>query len=94
MGLVNPPVLVSIQSAVGWEQRGVATGTNLFGRSLGSAVGVAIFGALANGSLDGRPESDRLALFSAAHLVFLAVAVVAALLALAVLLMPKLDRPT
>jgi multidrug resistance protein len=89
LGLVNSPVLISIQSAVGWEQRGVATGTNLFGRSLGSAVGVAIFGAIANGSLDGRPESDRAALLAASHLVFAATAVAAVLMALAVIGMPR-----
>jgi MFS family permease len=93
LGLVNSPVLVSIQSSVDWQQRGVATGTNLFGRSLGSAVGVAIFGAIANASLDGRPESDRLALMQAAHLVFVATAVCGVLLLIAVLSMPRLARP-
>ena len=49
MGLVAVPTLISAQSSVGWEQRGVVTGANLFARSIGSAVGVAIFGAIANG---------------------------------------------
>jgi hypothetical protein len=45
---------VAVQSVVGWERRGVVTGTNMFCRSLGSAVGVAIFGAIANATLADR----------------------------------------
>jgi EmrB/QacA subfamily drug resistance transporter len=49
MGLIAVPSLVAAQSSVEWNQRGVVTGANLFSRSIGSAVGVAIFGAIANG---------------------------------------------
>ena len=45
---VNPGV-VAAGSAVDWEVRGVATGSNMFARSVGSALGVALFGAIANG---------------------------------------------
>ncbi|WP_406035971.1 MFS transporter [Nocardioides sp. NBC_00163] len=45
---VNPGV-VAAGSAVDWEVRGVATGSNMFARSVGSALGVALFGAVANG---------------------------------------------
>jgi len=48
MGLIASPLLVAAQSVVGWDQRGVVTGTNMFARSAGSAVGVAVFGAIAN----------------------------------------------
>ncbi|KGJ79637.1 DSBA oxidoreductase [Cryobacterium roopkundense] len=48
LGLVATPSLVAAQSSVPWNERGVVTGTNLFSRSIGSAVGVAIFGAVAN----------------------------------------------
>ncbi len=48
MGLVATPSLIAAQSSVPWNERGVVTGTNLFARSIGSAVGVAIFGAIAN----------------------------------------------
>jgi EmrB/QacA subfamily drug resistance transporter len=51
MGLAVTPSLIAAQSSVLWNERGVVTGTNLFGRSIGSAVGVAIFGAIANGVL-------------------------------------------
>jgi hypothetical protein len=45
---------VAAQSVVGWAQRGVVTGTNMFSRSLGSAVGAAVFGAIANATLASR----------------------------------------
>jgi len=52
---------VAVQSVVDWQRRGVVTGTNLFCRNLGSAVGVAVFGAIANASLADRfadPPAD------------------------------------
>jgi EmrB/QacA subfamily drug resistance transporter len=54
MGLVSSPTVVAVQSVVGWDRRGVVTGTNLFCRSLGSAVGVAVLGAIANSTLSHR----------------------------------------
>ncbi|HEU4676040.1 MAG TPA: MDR family MFS transporter [Motilibacteraceae bacterium] len=61
LGLSSAPVVVAIQSVVGWNRRGVVTGTNMFSRSIGSAVGVAIFGAIANATLAHRfahPPAD------------------------------------
>ena len=46
LGLLSSPTMVAVQSSVGWEERGLVTGTAMFSRSLGSAVGVAGFGAL------------------------------------------------
>jgi EmrB/QacA subfamily drug resistance transporter len=61
LGLLSAPVIVAVQSSVDWQQRGVVTGTNMFARNLGSAVGVAVFGAIANTTLADRfasaPES-------------------------------------
>jgi EmrB/QacA subfamily drug resistance transporter len=51
LGLTSSPTLVAVQSVVPWERRGVVTATNMFSRSLGSAVGAAVFGAIANASL-------------------------------------------
>jgi EmrB/QacA subfamily drug resistance transporter len=48
LGWVASPTLVAVQSVVGWDRRGVVTGTNMFARSIGSAVGVAAFGAIVN----------------------------------------------
>jgi len=56
LGLTSVPTIVAVQSVVGWERRGVVTATNLFARNVGSAVGVAVFGAIANATL-----RDRLA---------------------------------
>jgi EmrB/QacA subfamily drug resistance transporter len=54
LGLSASPTLVAVQSVVGWDRRGVVTGTNMFCRSLGSAVGVAVLGAVANATLSNR----------------------------------------
>jgi EmrB/QacA subfamily drug resistance transporter len=101
LGLVNAPVLVAVQSVVGWDRRGVVTSTNLFNRSIGSAVGVAIFGAIANVTLDGQVTGVSASadgqggtvLFDAAHHVFIGVAVVGVLLLVAVALMPGKPQP-
>ena len=100
MGFVNAPILVAVQSVVGWDRRGVVTSTNLFSRSIGSAVGVAVFGAIANVTLGGQVTSisesatgqGGSALFDAAHHVFISVAVVGVLLLVAVILVPA--KPT
>jgi EmrB/QacA subfamily drug resistance transporter len=96
-GLVASPSTIAAQSSVGWQDRGVVTAANMFGRSVGSALGVAIFGAIANGivrsrtggtptSLEQVPVSD---LEPALHAVFVAAAAVAVLLLVAALTMPK-----
>nr|WP_240188429.1 MFS transporter [Nakamurella flavida] len=93
LGLVASPSLVAAQSSVGWLQRGVVTGTNVFARSIGSAVGVAAFGAIANATLGasddagGRPPAALVA--GASHQVFLAVAILAAVMVATVLLLPR-----
>jgi MFS family permease len=95
MGFTAAPTLIAAQSAVEWQQRGVVTGTNMFFRSAGSAVGVAVFGALVNATLGGSGiEHGRIAadaLTTAVHSVFLGTAVLAVLMLAAVLLMPR-DR--
>jgi len=57
LGLSSSPTVVAIQSVVGWDRRGVVTGTNMFCRAMGSAVGAAIFGAIANATLVHRYDS-------------------------------------
>ncbi|RCG30403.1 MFS transporter [Sphaerisporangium album] len=54
LGLMSSPSIVAVQSVVGWERRGVVTATNMFCRSIGSAVGAAVLGAISNSTLDGR----------------------------------------
>jgi EmrB/QacA subfamily drug resistance transporter len=50
-GLLSVPLIVSVQTEVGWEDRGVATSTAMFSRVLGQSLGAAIFGAIANATL-------------------------------------------
>lgn len=53
LGLLSTSMVVSIQSIVGWNHRGVVTGSNMFSRMLGSTLGVAVFGSLVNAALIG-----------------------------------------
>jgi EmrB/QacA subfamily drug resistance transporter len=48
MGFCNTTFLVSIQGAIEWHERGVATGSQMFMRMIGQAVGAALFGAIVN----------------------------------------------
>jgi len=91
LGLVASPSLIAAQASVGWAERGVVTGANMFARSIGSAVGVAIFGAVANAVLDrsGGPTQPQ-AVIDAAGAVFVAVLVAAVLTTLVAFLMPAL----
>lgn len=50
-GLLSTSMLVGVQSAVSWEQRGVVTGSNMFFRYLGQSLGAAIIGAIFNNAL-------------------------------------------
>ncbi|MGG5173087.1 MFS transporter [Pseudarthrobacter sp. J1738] len=90
LGLVATPTLIAAQSSVGWSERGVVTGTNLFTRSIGSAIGVAVFGAIANAIYASTPNgtTDHHTIISASGAVFLAVLVVAVLTVVAVIAMP------
>jgi EmrB/QacA subfamily drug resistance transporter len=96
-GLVSSPSVIAAQSSVTWQHRGVATGSTMFARSVGSAVGVAVFGAIANGVVvshlgRGVPNLEHLTpevLHPAVHAVFVASAVFALALLLVGLLMTK-----
>jgi EmrB/QacA subfamily drug resistance transporter len=93
MGFAAAPTLIAAQSAAQWQERGVVTGTNMFFRSAGSAVGVAVFGAIVNATLGGSgAQGDRVApgaLTTAVHHVFLGTTVLAVAMLAAVLLMPR-----
>jgi EmrB/QacA subfamily drug resistance transporter len=51
MGLCTMAFIVATQTTVTWNQRGIATASLQFIRSLGSAVGVAIMGAVMNAKI-------------------------------------------
>jgi EmrB/QacA subfamily drug resistance transporter len=93
MGLTASPTLIAAQSSVGWAERGLVTGTNIFLRSLGSSLGSAVFGAIANATLGGhaaraggRPPAGPLT--AAVHHVFVGVLVTAAVVVVGVRAMP------
>ena len=89
LGLVATPTLIAAQASVPWSERAVVTGTNLFMRSVGSAVGVAIFGAVANAIIaEGGGPSSAAAVQAGSTAVFLAVFITAVITILAGLLMP------
>lgn len=95
-GWIVSPGVVAAQESVAWASRGVATGANMFARSVGSAVGVAVFGAVANGVVSHRlhgkvPALEKLTpadLEPALHLVFVVAVAISALLLVAAVAMP------
>ena len=91
MGLIATPTLIAAQSSVPWNERGVVTGTNMFARSIGSAVGVAVFGAIANAIIGASAAGahDPAAVQGASTAVFVAVAIAAVLTIVAGLAMPR-----
>jgi EmrB/QacA subfamily drug resistance transporter len=101
-GLVASPSVVAAQASVTWQHRGVATGSTMFARSVGSAVGVAVFGAIANGVVAselgrGVPDLEHLTpavLEPAIHAVFVAAAITSlALVAVAAVMVKRVTEP-
>jgi EmrB/QacA subfamily drug resistance transporter len=96
-GFAVAPSVIAAQSAVGWESRAVTTGVTMFARTVGSAVGVAVFGALVNAHVTaatghGSPDLEHLSpaiLEPAIRTVFVGSAVVALALVVVSLLMPR-----
>ncbi|GGS06275.1 MFS transporter [Streptomyces aureoverticillatus] len=54
LGLFQLPLIVGVQSTVGWSERGTTTASVLFCRQIGQTVGAALFGAVANGVLSAK----------------------------------------
>ncbi len=54
LGQVQLPLIVGVQSTVGWSERGTTTASVLFCRQLGQTLGAAVFGAIANGVIAAR----------------------------------------
>lgn len=51
MGLTSTAFIVSIQSSVCWQQRGIATAANMFMRNLGNTIGASLLGGVLNNQL-------------------------------------------
>jgi EmrB/QacA subfamily drug resistance transporter len=96
-GFTMAPAVIAAQSAVPWQSRGVTTGATMFARTVGSAVGVAVFGAMVNAGVSDRlghatPDLEHLdpsILEPAIHTTFVASAIVAVALVVVSLLMPR-----
>ncbi|MFF4711457.1 MFS transporter [Streptomyces eurythermus] len=54
LGLFQLPLIVGVQSTVGWSERGTTTASVLFCRQTGQTLGASLFGAVANGVLAAR----------------------------------------
>lgn len=74
LGLQMTPLLVGVQHAVQWHRRGVMTGVFVFARTVGSALGAALFGALAHSASTTASAPE---VFDASRRVFLGLAVAA-----------------
>jgi EmrB/QacA subfamily drug resistance transporter len=51
LGIFQLPLIVAVQSSVGWAERATATSSIFFCRQVGQSVGAALFGAIANATL-------------------------------------------
>ena len=96
LGLVAAPSLIAAQSSVGMRRRGVVSGTNMLARSVGSAVGVAVFGAIANDLIAANGGADvPAAIQSGSIAVFVGVAAAALVMLLACAFIPpvRIEEP-
>ncbi|MEU1961652.1 MFS transporter [Nocardia sp. NPDC019304] len=89
MGLVATPTLIAAQTSAEWTERGVVTSANMFARSIGSAVGVAVFGAIVNSRVGHTDHPEPAALASAVHLVFVTITAMAVVMLVASAMMPR-----
>jgi EmrB/QacA subfamily drug resistance transporter len=48
MGVTNIVFLIAVQSSVGWSERGIATASTLFSRTIGQTLGAGLSGAILN----------------------------------------------
>jgi len=88
MGLTAAPTLIAAQSSVDWAERGMVTANNIFLRSMGSAVGAAVFGAIAN-AVVGKGAVDPARLTDAVHRIFIGMLLVAVVMVVLAALIPR-----
>ena len=91
LGILNAAIIVSIQSSVGWSQRGVAIASNILMRILGNSLGAALFGGILNYALHRQPEAaaaSSAVLAGGLHIVFWTVVAFGALAAIACWFIP------
>lgn len=59
LGLANTALIIAVQDAVDWSQRGVATATTMFSRSIGGALAVGGLGAVLAAALGPGASADE-----------------------------------
>lgn len=90
LGWVAAPTLIAAQASVGWSDRGIVTGANMFARTMGSAVGIAALGAVVSSFMHGQSAAAAPEQFgSAATAVFVVVVGVAVVTGAVGLAMPR-----
>jgi hypothetical protein len=70
LGLANTALLIAVQTSVPWRQRGVATASTMFARTIGGTLAVGVLGAVLSSALlrDGSvPEGAADQLLGPAH---------------------------
>lgn len=87
MGFVATPSTVVVQSAVGWENRGVANASSMLLRAMGQTIGIAVFGTIYNQHVTTLGSKSELA--AGMHAVFLLMCAIAIANLLVVQLLPK-----
>lgn len=55
MGLANTALVIAVQTSVPWHERGVATASTMFSRTIGGALAVGVMGGVINAALAGDP---------------------------------------
>jgi MFS family permease len=65
LGIANTALLIAVQTSVEWRQRGVATASTMFARTIGGTLAVGILGGILAGALSRDPSvtsdaADRL----------------------------------
>ncbi|MFT3776292.1 MAG: MDR family MFS transporter [Minicystis sp.] len=55
MGMSNTALVIAVQSSVGWDQRGIATASTMFFRTIGGALAVSGMGGVLNAVLASTP---------------------------------------
>jgi len=65
LGLANTALLIAVQTSVEWRQRGVATASTMFARTIGGTLAVGILGGVLSSALSRDPSippdaADRL----------------------------------
>lgn len=59
LGFANTALLIAVQTSVSWQERGVATASAMFFRSVGGALGLGLAGGILIASITGIPGVPR-----------------------------------